>query len=53
MDEKGDLPDLIVIDGGKGQLSSAKESLKRLGLSGKIAIIGTLLKTRKHLFSQR
>ena len=31
---------MIVIDGGKGQLSSAKESLKRLGLSGKIAIIG-------------
>jgi excinuclease ABC subunit C len=34
------LPQLIVIDGGKGQLSSAVKSLDRLGLRGKIAIIG-------------
>ncbi len=34
------LPDLIVIDGGKGQLSSALKSLNFLGLRGKIAIIG-------------
>ena len=34
------LPQLIVIDGGKGQLSSALKSLDRLGLRGKIAIIG-------------
>src|SRR5690606_31142801 len=37
-DEK--LPDLIVIDGGKGQLSSALKSLDVLGLRGKIAILG-------------
>lgn len=34
------LPDLIVIDGGKGQLSAACESLKALGLYGQIPIIG-------------
>ena len=34
------LPQLIVIDGGKGQLSSALKSLDDLGLRGKIAIIG-------------
>lgn len=34
------LPNLIVIDGGKGQLSSAIESLQELGLYGKIPIIG-------------
>jgi excinuclease ABC subunit C len=34
------LPQLIIIDGGKGQLSSALKSLDLLGLRGKIAIIG-------------
>ena len=34
------LPQLIVIDGGKGQLSSALKSLDVLGLRGKIAIVG-------------
>jgi len=39
--EEGDaLPQLILIDGGKGQLSSAVKSLKLLGLYGKITIIG-------------
>lgn len=39
--EQGEpLPQLIVIDGGKGQLSSALKSLEILGLRGKIAIIG-------------
>ena len=37
--EKNTLPDLILIDGGKGQLSAAKSSLDKLGL-GYIAIIG-------------
>lgn len=40
LDEKQSLPQLIVIDGGKGQLSSALKSLDDLGLRGKIAIIG-------------
>ncbi len=39
-DEMQPLPQLIVIDGGKGQLSSALKSLEHLGLRGKIAIIG-------------
>ena len=34
------LPQLIVIDGGKGQLSSSLTALERLGLRGKIAIVG-------------
>ncbi|WP_322970920.1 excinuclease ABC subunit UvrC [Faecalibacter sp. LW9] len=34
------LPQLILIDGGKGQLSSALKSIDRLGLRGKISIIG-------------
>lgn len=40
LDEGESLPQLIVIDGGKGQLSSAVKSLEMLGLRGKIAIIG-------------
>jgi len=40
LDEDKPLPQLIVIDGGKGQLSSALKSLEILGLRGKIAIIG-------------
>ncbi|HUH52253.1 MAG TPA: excinuclease ABC subunit UvrC [Flavobacterium sp.] len=40
LDEGESLPNLIVIDGGKGQLSSALKSLERLELRGKIAIIG-------------
>lgn len=40
LDEKQPLPQLIVIDGGKGQLSSALKSLDALKLRGKIAIIG-------------
>lgn len=34
------LPQLIIVDGGKGQLSSGLKALERLGLRGKIAIIG-------------
>ena len=40
LDEDEALPQLIVIDGGKGQLSSAVKSLEALNLRGKIAIIG-------------
>ena len=40
LDEAQPLPDLIVIDGGKGQLSSAISSLEKLELNGKIPIIG-------------
>ncbi len=40
MDENRKLPQLIVIDGGKGQLSSAVSALEKLDLRGKISIIG-------------
>ncbi|MDR1173153.1 MAG: excinuclease ABC subunit C, partial [Bacteroidales bacterium] len=40
LDENKSLPQLIIIDGGKGQLSSAVHSLELLGLNGKIAVIG-------------
>ncbi|MCU0427552.1 MAG: excinuclease ABC subunit UvrC [Candidatus Kapabacteria bacterium] len=40
LEEKTEEPDLIIIDGGKGQLSHAVEVLQELGLYGKIPIIG-------------
>ena len=40
LQEEQGLPQLIVVDGGKGQLSAAVEVLDELGLRGKIAIIG-------------
>ena len=40
LDEAQPLPQLIVIDGCKGQLSSAMTSLEKLGLVGKMAVIG-------------
>ncbi len=40
LDEQESLPDLIIVDGGKGQLSSAIESLKALDLYGKVPILG-------------
>ena len=35
-----DLPQLIIVDGGKGQLSAAVEALDSMGLRGRIAIVG-------------
>lgn len=49
LDENQPLPQLIIIDGGKGQLSSALKSLDELGLRGKIAIIG-IAKRLEELF---
>jgi excinuclease ABC subunit C len=40
MEEEGEYPNLIIVDGGKGQLSSACEALQELGLYGKIPIVG-------------
>ena len=40
MEEQGEYPQLIIVDGGKGQLSSAVEALNELGLYGKIPIVG-------------
>ena len=49
LDEKQPLPQLIIIDGGKGQLSSSLKSLDALELRGKIAIIG-IAKRLEELF---
>ena len=49
IDENQPLPQLIIIDGGKGQLSSALKSLDDLNLRGKIAIIG-IAKRLEELF---
>ena len=40
MEEDSEYPQLIIVDGGKGQLSSAVEALQELGLYGKIPIVG-------------
>ena len=49
LDENQPLPQLIIIDGGKGQLSSSLKSLDKLELRGKIAIIG-IAKRLEELF---
>lgn len=49
LDEEQPLPQLIIIDGGKGQLSAALKSIDELGLRGKIAIIG-IAKRLEELF---
>ncbi|WP_304197297.1 excinuclease ABC subunit UvrC [Flavobacterium alvei] len=49
LDENEPLPQLIIIDGGKGQLSSALKSIDELGLRGKITIIG-IAKRLEELF---
>ncbi len=50
LDEKKSLPQLIVIDGGKGQLNAALKSLEKLGLRGKTAIIGIAKKLEEIYF---
>lgn len=40
IDEKRTLPQLVIVDGGKGQLSAAVEALDSLGLRGEIPIVG-------------
>lgn len=50
LDENQPLPQLIIIDGGKGQLNSGIKSLKKLKLEGKIAIIGIAKKLEEIFF---
>ena len=50
LEEKKDMPQLIIIDGGKGQLSSAAKSLESLGLLGKIDVIGIAKKLEEIFF---
>ena len=49
LEEEQPLPHLIIIDGGRGQLSSALKSLEKLELRGKIAIVG-IAKRLEELF---
>ena len=49
LNEDEPLPQLIIVDGGKGQLSSGVKALEALGLRGKIAIIG-IAKRLEELF---
>jgi len=50
LSEQADLPQLIVIDGGKGQLNAALKSLDKLELRGKISIIGIAKKLEEIYF---
>lgn len=52
LDDGESLPQLIVIDGGKGQLSAALKSLEELGLRGKISIIGIAKRLEEIYFPQ-
>lgn len=52
LDEGESLPQLILIDGGKGQLSSAVKSLKLLGLYGKITIVGIAKRLEEIFFPE-
>jgi len=40
LDEDSSLPDLVIIDGGKGQLNAAVKSFESLGIRGKVPVIG-------------
>lgn len=52
LDENARLPQLVIIDGGKGQLSSAMKSIDALGLRGKLVIIGIAKKLEEIYFPE-
>ena len=49
LEENAQLPQLVIIDGGKGQLSAAMESIDSLGLRGKFTLVG-LAKNKEEIF---
>ncbi len=49
LEEELPIPQLIIIDGGKGQLSAAMESIDKLGLRGKTTVVG-LAKNKEEIF---
>ncbi|HQE12056.1 MAG TPA: excinuclease ABC subunit UvrC [Flavipsychrobacter sp.] len=49
LDEKKSLPQLVIIDGGKGQLHAALESIEKLGLIGRMTVVG-LAKREESIF---
>ena len=48
--ENGHLPQLIVVDGGKGQLSAAIKSLELLNIRGKVAVVGIAKKLEEIMY---
>ena len=50
LEENQSLPQLIILDGGKGQLSSAVKSLKKLDLIGKVAVVSIAKKLEEIFF---
>jgi len=50
LEENNRLPQLVIIDGGKGQLSSAMKSIRALGLENKLAVIGIAKKLEEIYF---
>lgn len=50
LDEEQDLPDLVIIDGGKGQLSAAVNSFESLGIRGRLSVIGIAKKLEEIYF---
>lgn len=51
-DENQSMPQLIIVDGGKGQLSSAMKSIDKLGLRGKVAVVGIAKKLEEIFFPE-
>jgi len=51
MDEQTPLPQLVIIDGGKGQLSAALESIEKLGLTGSMTLVGLAKKEESIFFA--
>jgi excinuclease ABC subunit C len=49
MEENAPLPQLVIIDGGKGQLNAALESIAKLGLAGRMTVVG-LAKREESIF---
>jgi len=49
LDEQQDFPQLVIIDGGKGQLNAALESIEKLGLIGRMTVVG-LAKREESIF---
>lgn len=49
LEEDGSFPQLVIIDGGKGQLNAALESIEALGLKGKMTVVG-LAKNKEEIF---
>ncbi len=49
VEEKEPLPQLVIIDGGKGQLSAALESITELGIKGEMTVVG-LAKNEEEIF---